>query len=121
MSMKTKKNRWAAIVVAALAIAGGTVAVPQAASAATITCGWDGYGCTLITSASGTVSFRAYDSWGTKYSSRYTVRTKSGSLICSGSLTVNGGWKTCSLFGYKGEVQIRVTKAWEKGMRIVTS
>lgn len=121
MSMKTKKNRWAAIALAALVVAGGTVAVPQAASAATKTCGWDGYSCTMTTSDSGSITFRAYDSWGNTYSTRYTVKTGGGRTLCSGKITVNGGSKTCSLSGHSGTVRITVSKEWSKNLRIVTS
>lgn len=118
---RTWKSRFAALALAALVVAGGAVAAPQAASAATRTCASDGHSCTMSTNASGSVSFRAIDSWGAKYGSRYTVKTAAGTPLCSGALTINGGWKTCSLFGYKGTVKITVAKSWSKNLRIITS
>ncbi len=117
---RTWKSRFAAVALAALVVTGGAVAAPQAASAATRTCADDGYSCTMSTSASGSVSFRTIDSWGAKHGARYTVKTAGGTTLCSGTLMINGGWKTCGLLGYKGTVKITVAKSWSNNLRIIT-
>jgi hypothetical protein len=124
MSMKTKKNRLAALALAALVVAGGTVAVPQAANAAVSykTCGYDGYSCsTTVTAKQSTVSFRVMGSHMATSSQRFTMSTASGNVFCSGTITVNGAGKTCSLFGYKGKVKITVSKSWATGAQIKAS
>ena len=121
MSMKTKKNRWAAIALAALVVAGGTLAVPQAASAATKTCGDDSYSCSATVQAKSKITIRAIDTTYAKKSKSYTVKTPGGTTMCSGKITVNGGSKACYLGGYKGKVKITVAKDWFPGMRITTS
>ncbi|MBQ3358395.1 MAG: hypothetical protein IJG47_05785 [Microbacterium sp.] len=119
--MKTKKNRWAAIALAALVVAGGTVAAPQAASAATKTCGGDGYSCSTTVQAKSKITIRAIDTSYAKKSKSYTVKTLGGTTMCSGKIVVNGGGKACHLGGYKGKVKITVSKDWFPGMRITTS
>lgn len=122
MSMTTKKkNRWAALALAALVVAGGTVAVPQAASAATRTCGGDAYSCSTTVQAKGKITIRAIDTTYRTKSKSYTVKTLGGTTMCSGKITVNGGSKACYLGGYKGKVKITVSKDWSPGMRITTS
>lgn len=122
MSMKTeKKNRWAALALAALVVAGGTVAVPQAASAATRTCGGDGYSCSTTVQSKSRIDIRAIDTTYRTKSKSYTVKTLGGTTMCSGKITVNGGSKACYLGGNRGKVKITVAKGWSPGMRITTS
>jgi hypothetical protein len=118
---KAKKSRWAALALAALVVAGGSVAVPQAASAATKTCGADGYSCSTTVSAKSKITIRAIDTSNRTKSKSYTVKTLGGTTMCSGKITVNGGSKACYLGGYKGKVKITVSKDWSAGARITTS
>ncbi|MFS0853689.1 hypothetical protein [Microbacterium sp. 179-I 3D4 NHS] len=121
---KTRKSRGAAVLLAGLMIAGGAVALPQAASAAETykTCGGDGYSCsTTVTAKQTTISFKVVDTRRTPNGQKYTVKTGSGSTICSGTVTVNGGGKTCSLFGYKGKVTVSVAKGWSTGSQLKVS
>lgn len=118
---KAKKSRWAALALAALVMAGGTVAVPQAASAATKTCGGDSYSCSTTVSAKSKITIRVIDTSYNKKSKSYTVKTAGGTTMCSGKITVNGGSKACYLGGYKGKVKITVSKDWFTGARITTS
>lgn len=115
MSMKTKTTRrWQAVALAALVIA-GSVAVPQAADAATArsvskTCSsWSQPACTLTVKAKNEVWFRvATDSGDPRVS--YTVRTAGGRLLCSGKVTTNHGNARCWFGTYTGTVKITTTK-----------
>lgn len=121
---KKKMNRWQAALLAGVVLAGGALAVPQAASAAsgTKTCGNDGYSCsTTVTAKKGHLSFRVVDAPYTKGSTSYTVKMANGSKLCSGKITFNGASKTCSTYGYKGKVTISVSKGWSSGVRILSS
>jgi hypothetical protein len=120
---KSTKSRWAAVMLAGLVVA-GSVAVPQAASAAETykTCGGDGYSCsTTVNAKQKTISFKVVDTRRSANAQKFTVKTASGSTICSGTVTVNGSGKTCSLFGYKGKVTVTVAKSWSTGSQIKVS
>jgi hypothetical protein len=120
---KSTKSRWAAVMLAGLVVA-GSVAVPQAASAAESykTCGGDGYSCsTTVDAKQRTVSFKAIDTRRSANAQKFTLKMANGSTICSGTLTVNGSGKTCSLFGYKGKVTLTVAKGWSTGMQVKVS
>lgn len=118
---KAKKSRWAALALAALVLAGGTVAVPQAASAATKTCGVDSSICSTTVQSKYKLSIRVVDTSYRKHTQRYTVTSAGGTKMCSGTITVNGASKACYLGGYKGKVKVTVTKPWFEGSRITTS
>lgn len=122
MSMKTKKNRWAAIALAALVVAGGTVAAPQAASAytQTATCAkWFSTDqCATYVNAKKSVKFRlSTDS--NQGSHRYTVRTPGGRLLCKGDIAPNAGSRSCWFGTYTGRVKITVENKWGVEEKIV--
>lgn len=113
MNTKTK-NRWQAVALAALVIA-GSVAVPQAADAATArsvskSCTlWSQSHCTLTVKAKNEVWFRVTtNSHDPRVS--YTVKTTGGRLLCRGSVTTNRGNARCWFGTYTGTVKITTTK-----------
>ena len=119
MSMKTKKNRWAGIALAALVVAGGTVAVPQAASASSsnVTCSNWATSCSTSVTASGSVKVRASANTPNGWY-RFTVKTSSGRTLCDRSLQLNQSYTSCSLGSYSGRVNVRVDKPWGSSMRL---
>ncbi|MFK0403093.1 hypothetical protein ACIQTT_12235 [Microbacterium sp. NPDC090225] len=125
MSMKTnKKNRWVGLALAALFVAGGVVAMPQAASAATVTtnsttCTSHASTCSKTkTARHGLIVFNATDPWMNKHSQRYTVKTDSGRMLCSGSITVNGGARQCLTGSHRGNVKVTISKQESRSIRI---
>lgn len=102
---KAKKSRWAALALAALVVAGGTVAVPQAADAATLTstCSkWFSQSdCSIWVNAKNDVRFK-----------RYTVRAPSGRLLCKGNIMPNQGTANCWMGTYSGRTKITVQDKW---------
>lgn len=106
MSMKTKTTRlWQAVALAALVLA-GSVAVPQAADAATkqVSCmSVKGGACKLTTKANGVIHFRVMAQ--TSKSMPFNVKTSSGKTLCSGQVKPQGQLRICS-FRYSGTVKI---------------
>lgn len=116
MSMKTdKKNRWAALALAALVVAGGVVAAPQAASASTqtSTCAkWSSTDqCAMYVNAKHDVRFKLTTDRNDG-AHRYTVRTPGGRLLCKGSIAPNAGSVNCWFGTYTGRVKITVQDKW---------
>ena len=111
MSITTmkKKHRWATFALAALVVAGGTVAVPQAASAYTEmnTCRYTNTCSLMVHTTQQDVRFTIK---GEGYTvERYTVRTPGGRLLCRGTLLTFSP-KKCYFGTYKGRVKITVTQ-----------
>lgn len=121
---KTKTSRWQALVLAALVLMSGSIAMPQAADAATVKssskeCRSSAATCILKVKARNDVYFRvAATSDGT---SRYTVRTPGGRLLCRGTITLNHGNRSCWFGTYTGPVAITVSKEWSTFIRIHAS
>ena len=117
MSMMTntkKKNRWQAVALVALVLA-GSVAVPQAADAATkkqVNCtSYQASACKVTTKANGVIRFRVVADIERSKTMPYTVKTSSGRLLCSGKIG-SRQTRTCS-FNYSGKVTVRVNApAW---------
>ncbi len=115
MTTITKKNsmkktgRWQAALLAGLVLA-GSVAVPQAATAANKTqahCGSaSSTTCQLTTKANGAIHFRVTANVSRTKAMPYTVKTSSGRTLCSGT-TKTGSLKICS-FRYSGTVKVSV-------------
>lgn len=116
MSMKTnRKTRWAGLALGALLVAGGVVAVPQAASAYTQTAACAKYfsmdQCAMYVNAKKEVAFRV-DVDSNRGSHRYTVRTPGGRLLCKGDIAPNRGTVNCWFGSYTGRVKITVENKW---------
>lgn len=114
MMTNTKtKNRWQAVALAALVMA-GSVAVPQAADAAAkkqVNCtSYQAGTCKVTTKANGVIHFRVTANAMGK-SMPFTVKTSSGRTLCSGK-AASGQLRICS-FTYSGKVTVAVTApAW---------
>lgn len=113
MMTNTKKNRWQAVALAALVLA-GSVAVPQAADAATkkqVNCtSYQAGTCKVTTKANGVIHFRVTTN-ANRTSMPFTVKTSSGRTLCSGK-AASGQLRICS-FNYSGKVTVSVkAPAW---------
>ena len=91
MLTKTKKkaNRWQALALAALVLAGGSIAVPQAANASTIhtkDCSWDASVCkTRVTvKKTGASTRHLYIRFSTPSSGYRVVDLSRGKVLCKG-------------------------------------
>jgi hypothetical protein len=123
-ALKNKKNRWAALALTALVIAGGSVAMPQAASAATLTSTCSKWAsssdCSIWVKASNDVRFKlTTDS--NHGAHRYTVRAPSGRLLCNGTIAPNQGTVKCWLGSYTGRTKITVQDKWGVAEKIVAT
>lgn len=113
MSLKTRKTpRWQALALAALVLAGGSIAVPQAASAAanstTCTTVWFTGSCQVkIKAPYGVVQFRATATVPRGAKMAWNMKTASGKTLCKGTMT-SGSWRSCS-FSYRGTVTVKVS------------
>lgn len=120
-SMK-KTGRWQAALLAGLVLA-GSVAVPQAADAATTkstTCSkwYSSSDCAVWVTPKKYLSFRiATDSDKTH---RFTVRAASGRLLSNGMLR-SGGSTAVYLAGYTGKVKITIQDRWGVQEKIIAS
>lgn len=117
----TKKGRWQAALIAGLVLA-GSVAVPQAADAATksTTCSkWQSTSdCAVWVTPKKYLSFRiATDSDKTH---RFTVRAASGRLLSNGMLR-SGERTEVYLAGYTGKVKITIQDRWGVQEKIIAS
>lgn len=114
MTMSTitqKKNRWQALALAALVLAGATLATPQAAEAAGGAFCDDGrQTCQTTTMAKKSVRFSVSASLPQSSKLRYTVTSLNGATLCSGYTKV-GSIRTCS-FQYYGKVRIKVATSF---------
>lgn len=108
-----KKGRWQAALIAGLVLV-GSVAVPQAAGAASTTESCSSYftpgDCAVWVNAKNDVEFRI-SSTAPRGAHRYTVRTPGGRLLCSGTITPNQNFSRNCWFGtYTGKVKITIQK-----------
>lgn len=109
MNKRMKKSRWSALALATLVVA-GTIAMPQAATAASktqVNCGSaSSTTCQLTKKANGAIHFRVTANIPRTKAMPYTVKTSSGRTLCSGT-TKTGSLKICS-FRYSGTVKVTV-------------
>lgn len=124
MATNTRNTqRWQGLALAALIVA-GTITGQQAAHAATVKsssveCRAVGASCTLTVNARNDVHFRVASHWyGT---SRYTVKTSGGRLLCGGTIDLNRGNRACWFGTYTGPVKITVSKSSLSFLRIYAS
>ncbi|MFK0403092.1 hypothetical protein ACIQTT_12230 [Microbacterium sp. NPDC090225] len=107
MLTKKKAGRWQALALAALLLAGGSIAVPQAADAAGGSFCNDGKrACQTTTMAKKSVKFRISAPLPAGSKLRFSVTSLNGAALCSGYAKV-GSTRTCS-FQYYGKVRIKV-------------
>ncbi|MFJ2367737.1 hypothetical protein [Microbacterium sp. NPDC087665] len=111
---KKKTSRWQALMLAGLVLAGGAVAVPNAATAAPVKsssqmCSTSVKSCSHTVRAKNEVWFRVV-SPGASPTLSYTVKTISGRVLCRGTITPNHGNRSCWFGTYTGSVTIKTTK-----------
>jgi hypothetical protein len=116
-----KKGRWQAALLAGLVLA-GSVAVPQAADAATksTTCSkWQSSSdCAVWVTPKGHLNFSIKTD--SNQTHRFTVRAPSGKLLSSGMLR-SGERTEVYLAGHTGKVKITIQDRWGVQEKIVAS
>lgn len=115
MTEKTNRSsarRWHALALAALVLAGGSLAVPQTADAAAAkqhTCNYRYTAtCVLTTKVSGVIHFRVKARVPHGKSLRYAVTASGGKTLCSGRIKADDSLRMC-FFSYSGTVRVAVT------------
>lgn len=123
---KPKTRRWQALALAALVLAGGSIAVPQAADAATNShqkCVNESYAVCkqrITVKKTGAYARTLYVHKGSYFNFRHEFRVvdlSRGKVICSGTL-MNGEWKRCSVPNRSAVLSIEVHKAWYQPLDI---
>lgn len=119
---KKKTSRWQALALVALLLVGGSVAVPQAADAAstkTKSCGFWDTRCSLTLSVSRTAHpqrvLKVSVPAGGLISARvpFVVEDDArGNILCRGNIELRKGTATCKFSYFPSRVRITITKPW---------
>ncbi|MCK2030386.1 hypothetical protein [Microbacterium galbinum] len=130
MLTKTKKraNRWQALALAALVLAGGSIAVPQAADAATTRMDCNSSLLTRCTQRITVVKKKpgipapvlyintSFSFFG--HSFRVVDQSRGNKVVCSGNLSGTGEAKRCSVPNRTSVLTVHVYKQWWEGIGI---